>query len=109
MIYLISLIVILTIILYLIYKDFLQVLKITSIVTISSGILTFVVGYLIKYLINKNLSFIRISNMTKIIVSKFVLNGIQLLILGLIESTVFFIIKYGFKRKNIDLKSQKNI
>lgn len=100
MIYLILIIVALTIILYLIYKDYLQVLKITSIVTITSGIFTFIIGYAIKYLMNTNLNFIRISDVTNIIVSKFVLNGIRLLIIGLIEATCYFIINYGFIKKN---------
>lgn len=100
MIYLILIIIVLTLILYLIYKDYLQVLKITSIVTITSGILTFLIGYIVKYFMNNNLDFIRISDITAIIVSKFVFNGIRLLIIGLIEATCYFIINYGFVKKN---------
>ena len=92
--YLILIIIVLTIILYLMYKDYLQVLKITSIVTIASGIFTFIIGYLLKYLLNKNLNFIRVSDIINIIVSKFVFNGISLLIIGLIEYVTYFIISY---------------
>lgn len=99
MIYLILIIVFLTIGLYFVYKDYLKVLKITGIVTISSGIFTFIIGYLVKYLINRNFSFINISDVADIFASKFVLNGIYMLILGLIESVCYFIIYYSFDRK----------
>lgn len=99
MIYLILIIAFLTISLYLIYKDYLKVLKITGIVTISSGIFTFIVGYLVKYLINKNFSFINISNVADIFASKFVFNGICMLVIGLIEFTCYFIINYIFDRR----------
>ena len=52
MTYLILLIIILTISLYFIYKDYLKVLKITGIVTVSSGILTFVIGSFLNYFMN---------------------------------------------------------
>lgn len=99
MIVLILIILFLTICLYFIYKDWLKILKITSIVTISSGILTFTIGYLVKYFMNKNLNFINISDVIDIIASKFVLNSIYLLILGLIEFTCYFIIYYNLTNK----------
>lgn len=101
MIYLILLIIITTIILYFIYKDYLKVLKITGIVTISSSILTLIVGYFIKYLMNTNLNFINISDITAVIVSKFVLNAIYLLIIGLIESVCYFIIHYTKDKRKV--------
>jgi len=99
MIYLILVIISLTIILYYIYKDYLKILKITGIVTISSGILTFVVGYLVKYFMNNNFSFINVSDVVDFLASKFVFNGICMLILGLIEVVCYFIINYAFDRK----------
>lgn len=101
MLYFILIIIVLTLFLYYLYKDYLTVLKISSIVTISSGILTFAVGYLIKYFINANFSFIRISDITDIIVSRFVLNAIRLLILGLIEYVIYFIIEYGTSKREV--------
>lgn len=99
MIYLILMIVIITFILYLIYKDYLEVLKITSIITISSGILTFIVGYLIKHLININITFINITSATNVIMYKFAGKGIILLIIGLLEFICYFIIDYNIGRK----------
>lgn len=99
MIYLLLIIVILTMLLYFIYRDFLIVLKITSIVTIASGILTFIIGTVVKYILTKNLSFMRVSDVINIIVSKFVFNSIGLLILGLVEFVCYFIISYAFDRK----------
>lgn len=94
MLYIVILIIVLTIILYLIYKDYLKVLKVTSIVTTISGILTFIVGYFIKYFMNSSLKFINISEITNIITSKFVLKGIYLLIIGLIEFFIYFTLNY---------------
>lgn len=105
MIYLILLIITLTIILYFIYRSYLKVLKTTSIITSVSGVFTFVIGYLIKYLMNTNLSYINISSVTRIIVSNFVLNGIYLLILGLIELFLYFLFDYliGIKKRNANI------
>lgn len=96
MIYLILIILVLTSILYFIYKDFFKILKITSIVTIISGVLTFGISYLFKYFMYKNLSFINVSDVIDIIVFKFVLNGIYMLIIGLVEFTTYFILNYYF-------------
>lgn len=99
MIYLILLILILTIILYFIYKDYLTVLKITSIVTVASAVFTFASGYVLKYFALRKLGEINISDVVQIILFKFVINGIYLLILGLIEFFFYFVISYMIQRK----------
>lgn len=93
MIYFILFIVLLTIILYFLYKDYLKVLKISSIVSVISGLLTFVVGYVIKFLIDSNVDFINITKVSSIILSKFIKNGLYLILLGFIETSLYFIIK----------------
>ena len=94
MLYIMILNVIVIILLYLIYKDIFKSIKITSIITTSSGILTFIIGYIIKNLINSSLNFINISDVTYIITTKFVLKGIYLLIIGLIEFFFYFTFSY---------------
>jgi len=93
MIYFILFIVLLTIILYFLYKDYLKVLKISGIVSVVSGLLTFVVGYVIKFLIDSNADFINITKISSIILSKFIKNGLYLILLGFIETSLYFIIK----------------
>ena len=101
MLYIIIAIIIFTITLYLIYKNILKVLKITSIVTISSGILTFVIGYIIKRTMNSNLNFINISDVTYILTTKFVLKGIYLLSIGLIELFLYVTLNYIISIKKL--------
>jgi len=101
MLYIIISILFFTIILYLIYRNILKVLKITSIVTISSGILTFVIGYIIKNLMNSNLNFINISDVTYILMTKFVLKGIFLLSIGSIELFLYVTLNYIISTKKL--------
>ena len=79
MIYLILSIILLTIILYFIYKDYLKVLKITSIVTGIASILTLIIGYFIRYFLNNKITFINISKISNLILTKFFSNFLFLL------------------------------
>lgn len=99
--YLIVIILALTYVLYTLYRDVLKVFKITSIVTISAGLLTFFVSYFIKISLNSNLNFINISKVTDILIFDFVLNGIYLLILGLIEFFIYFTIDYILSKRKL--------
>lgn len=99
--YLIVIILALTYVLYTLYREILKVLKVTSIVTISSGLLSFIFSYFIKLYLNSSLSFINISKVTDILIFDFVLNGIYLLILGLIEFFVYFTIDYILTKRKI--------
>ena len=105
MTYLILLIIILTMSLYFIYKDYLKILRITGIVTVSSGILTFGIGSFFKYFMKQKLSIINVSDVINIIVSEFVFNGICLLLLGVLELIFYFAISYVFDKK----KELKNV
>lgn len=99
MIYFILIILFLTIILYLIYKDYLKVLKLFSIISGTSGILTLIIGYIIRVSINNKIVFINISKISNIILSKFLKNSIYLLILSLIEILIYYFIKIYLKRE----------
>lgn len=99
MIYLTLTIIILTIITYLISKKIIKVLKITSIATSVSGILTLIIGYIIKHLINKQINFINISKITNLILLKFLKNSIYLLLLGLIEFIVYLLLSINHQNK----------
>lgn len=99
--YFIVMIGVLTYFLYELYKDILKVFKVTSIVTIMSGILTFFVSYFIKIYLNSNLNFINISKVTDILIFDFVLNGIYLLIIGLIEYFLYFTISHILNKRKI--------
>jgi len=94
MIYFIILVVILTFTLYLIYKDYLKVLKVSSCISLISGILTFIIGYIIRYFINSRVNFINTSKITDIILTKFLRNSIYLFVISLIEIFLCIIIKY---------------
>ena len=102
MIYLILSIILLTIILYFIYKDYLKVLKITSIVTGIASILTLIIGYFIRYFLNNKITFINISKISNLILTKFVSNFLFLLGLSLIEIVCYMIINYYFKRNKLN-------
>ena len=98
MTYFLLLILMLTTILYFVYKDFLKVLKITSIVTGISGLLTLIIGYLLKYILEGNINFINISKVTDIILNKFVINSIYLLLLSLVEIICYIFINHFVKK-----------
>ena len=101
MIYLILSIILLTTILYFLYKDYLKVLKITSIITGIASILTLIIGYFIKYFLNNKVTFINISKISNLILTKFFRNFLFLLGLSLIEIVFYIIINYYFKKHKL--------
>ena len=102
MIYLILSTILLTIILYFIYKDYLKVLKITSIVTGIASILTLIIGYFIRSFLNNKITFINISKISNLILTKFVSNFLFLVGLSLMEIVCYMIINYYFKRNKLN-------
>lgn len=102
MIYLILSIILLTIILYFIYKDYLKVLKITSIVTGIASILTLIIGYFIRSFLNNKITFINISKISNLILTKFFSNFLFLLGLSLIEIVCYMIINYYLKKNKLN-------
>ena len=101
MIYLIIIIILLTFILYFIYKDYLKVLIISSIITGISGLLTGILGYLVRFFINNRINFINISKVTNIILTKFLKNSIYLLVLSLTELVIYVSISYYLDKKKL--------
>jgi len=101
MIYLIIIIILLTFILYFIYKDYLKVLIISSIITGISGLLTGILGYLVRFFINNMINFINISKVTNIILTKFLKNSIYLLVLSLTELVIYVSISYYLDKKKL--------
>lgn len=97
MFYFYIIIIILTIIMYYIIKDLYKMLRITSIITISSGYLTLLIGYIATSIVNNKLSFINISKITNIIFNKNLDKALVLLLIGGIE-LIFFVILDAYKR-----------
>lgn len=99
MLYFILIILSLTLFLYYIYKDYLKVLKISSIITCVSGFFTFLVGYILRYLVNMEVTFINISKVTDIIFIKFLKNSLYLFLLSFIEIIIYGLVKYYYLKK----------
>ncbi len=99
MIYLILSIILLTIF---IYKDYLKLLKITSIVTGIASILTLIIGYFIRSFLNNKITFVNISKISNLILTKFFSNFLFLLGLSLIEIVCYMIINYYLKKNKLN-------
>ena len=92
MIYLIIGIIIITIIIYLILKDIYKLLRLTSIITISSGYLTIVIGYITISIIKNKISSINISKITSPILNECVDKGLILILIGAIELIIYILL-----------------
>lgn len=90
------LILILTLIFFALIKDKIKALRLTGILTISSSILLIVLTFIIKIIINTNVTMINISTITNYVFQKFVYTSIILFILGMTEILVS---KYIYQRK----------
>jgi len=89
---------ILTIYLFIYIKDELKLLKIISIIAISSGMLNIIIGLILNYFIKINLFIINTSKITSTIFSKFLRNSIIFSIVGLLFILVYTIISYINKK-----------
>jgi len=88
-IYLIYLVIILVIILlYLIVKDKKEFINKLGLVTIISGIIVFILGFVLKISLNNFLTNFNISKITSQVFKKFVYNSIVLLTTGIIELSI---------------------
>ena len=103
MIYLIIVIVLITTIILVLSKNFLNTLKITSIVSGISGITTIVLGYLLKGIISSKINFINLTRISNYLLSKFLQNAIILLLLSLIEIIIYILLNAYYLNKS-DLK-----
>ena len=90
------LILILTIIFFTLIKDKIKALRLTGILTISSSILLIVISFIIKIMLNNNITTINISNITNYIFMKFINTSLILFILGIIE---ILLSKYIYTKK----------
>lgn len=80
-----ALILILTLILFTIIKDKIKALKLTGILTISSSFIIIIITFIIKIILNTNITSINISTITNYIFLKFVNISLILFIIGLTE------------------------
>ena len=85
MILLIMLIIGFIILEYIVIKDILKLLRIISSITISSGYIILLIGYLTKIIINNKFNYINISKITNIIVSKNTDRGLIFILIGSLE------------------------
>ena len=97
MIYFIITIIILTIVLFFLLKDIYKLLRTTSIITISSGYLAILVGYILTNILRDRLNFINISKVTNIIFNKNLERGLILILIGAIELIIYVCINF-YKR-----------
>ena len=87
------LIIILLVLLFIIIKDKISILKIISIITISSGILITILGYTLKVLIKTSIYYINLSKATSIIVNNFLIISLIFIISGVISYIMYKILK----------------
>ena len=93
------LIIILNIIFFIIIKDKIKALRLSGILTITSSILLIVLTFIIKIILNTNITFINISNLTNYLFKKFTYTSLILFFLGITE---ILISKYILSRKVIN-------
>ena len=93
------LIIILNIIFFIIIKDKIKALRLSGILTITSSILLIVLTFIIKIILNTNITFINISNLTNYLFKKFIYTSLILFFLGITE---ILISKYILSRKVIN-------
>lgn len=79
------LILILTIIFFIIIKDKIKALRLTGVLTIISSIVLISLIFIIKIILNNNITFINISILTNYLFKKFTYTSLILFILGMIE------------------------
>ena len=79
------LIIILTIIFFIIIKDKIKALRLTGVLTIISSIVLISLIFIIKIILNTNITFINISILTNYLFKKFTYTSLILFILGMIE------------------------
>lgn len=91
-----TLILILTLIFFIVIKDKFKALRLTGLLTISSSFLLIAISFIIKIILNNNITIINISTITNYIFLKFVYTSLILFIIGLIE---ILISKYIYSRK----------
>lgn len=83
-----------TITIYQLNRNLVKTIKISGIISIISSLLTVIIGFIIKLIINNKISFLNISNATTVLSRKFTINGLLLLSIGIIELTIVYIINY---------------
>ena len=93
MFYLIIFIIILTIILYMITKDKKMVLNLTGKITVFSGLLTLLIGFIIRYIMINHIFSVNVSLMTVNVLAEFLRNSLILISLGFIELSCTSLIK----------------
>ena len=79
------LILILTTIFFIIIKDKIKALRLTGVLTIISSIVLISLIFIIKIILNNNITFINISILTNYLFKKFTYTSLILFILGMIE------------------------
>ena len=95
------LIIILLVLLFIIIKDKISILKIISIITMSSGILITILGYTLKILIKTSIYYINLSKATSIIVNNFLIISLIFIISGIISYIMYKILKPKNNTKSI--------
>ena len=95
------LIIILLVLLFIIIKDKISILKIISIITMSSGILITILGYILKVLIKTSIYYINLSKATSIIVNNFLIISLIFIISGIISYIMYKILKQKNTTKSI--------
>ena len=95
------LIVTVLVLLFIIIKDKISILKIISIITMSSGILITILGYILKVLIKTSIYYINLSKATSIIVNNFLIISLIFIISGIISYIMYKILKPKNTTKSI--------
>jgi len=86
-------ILVITILLYIVIKDLAKVFDLSSKITLLSGVLLVILGYLIRYLILNNVSVINLNKASNVVVNKFLITSIYLIGISIFEQLVSKIIK----------------
>jgi len=85
-------ILVITILLYIVIKDLAKVFDLSSKITLLSGVLLVILGYLIRYLILNNVSVINLNKASNVVVNKFLITSIYLIGISIFEQLVSKII-----------------
>lgn len=80
-----TLTIILTIFFFILIKDKIKALKLTGIITLSSSLLLITLTFIIKIILNNNITIINISVITNYLFREFLNTSLILFIIGLVE------------------------
>ena len=94
-----------TIYIYFLINDPLRILRIVGVINLISAFLTFLIGYVLSFVIRSKINFMNTGKIVGIVFSKFLRNGLIFLTVGLVCYITNYIINYFYYKDKIMVNS----